>query len=657
MTNYVRFHDTVDLAPVIGETSQKVKDFYANPSNSAQPLKIRIAATHAGKITRNNGFYLPHKMKEGTGTWTKQYNKPIQVHHEDKKDPVGRVIAASYIDISSRVRDSLDTKNVWNDSVRPLSRTLDGFIKGTLSHREIMDFASSYFIKDSRLSEDPDYEGLGYIELIASITDPDAIQKVLDGRYLTGSVGAATNQAVCSNCKQNWAEEGPCDHKPGKVYDAVKCVLIAGDLFYDEYSLVNKPADRHSKIIEVNVNGVRDFVEMGEDEMTKDETIPEISLIKDNTIVPEVKVVDEIVPVTPPIVEEPKTEQTEIKDEMQIIKDFFGSDFDEITDGVWGVEYAKMMYGLILDASEDEKEAVSKEVKDAVLKSAERNKLSGKTFCGPDRSYPVPDCTHARAAVRLASHAANPSAITACAKRKAARLGCPIGEKKMKDALTPGDYSKEYFDAFDDEQLQRMSLGLVDALKERTLDCLPCNQIAESVRVKELEVLLDETRKAKGLDLADMENLNHALSDATAEIRTSHIHQICDLRILKGEKTTLDTIVLELKDKTGPEVREMLNELNRAVDMQKIADTLNSGLSNIKPEGEVSDPTAGIIDAIKQDGTAVVQNEIKYNLEIAKQIKLQALNIRRYKGPEAQDKFLEDCRNQGLIPNEIPVKG
>src|SRR5690606_10809093 len=90
-------------------------------------LVIKVAATHSGLITRNNTFYLPDRMRSGTSTWTDHYNKPIQLHHNDEIDPVGRVIAARYVDTTNvlqdrfknhKLRDSLyrtADSRFWND--------------------------------------------------------------------------------------------------------------------------------------------------------------------------------------------------------------------------------------------------------------------------------------------------------------------------------------------------------------------------------------------------------------------------------------------------------------------------------------------------------------------------------------------------------------
>ena len=135
--------------------SVQIKDAFL--SNNQKSLRITLAATHAGIITRNNGFYLPDKMREGINGWVKPYPKPIQVHHQDEQDPIGRVVAARYI-------DTLDLfHNKYKDKV-----TLDQWTS-------IKDFAHArkYSLKDSLVVvdqllalgvlQDPEYAGLGIL--------------------------------------------------------------------------------------------------------------------------------------------------------------------------------------------------------------------------------------------------------------------------------------------------------------------------------------------------------------------------------------------------------------------------------------------------------------------------------------------------------------
>ena len=230
-------------------------------------LNVQIAATHAGIITRNNGFYLPERMRKGTETFTKDFFKPVLLHHEDHQDPVGRVIDAAYVDTSGAIQDKyrgLEVKNSVGEVVGTINDALiRDFSGGAMPFGQQVDVVRN-ILRDSLL-DDKAYAGLGYIKILANIADPDAIQKLLDGRYSTGSVGASTNKAVCSVCKSDWTKGGPCEHKPGGVYDDAKCFIIAGDLAYDEYSFVNVPADRHSRVLQLDYNGNKAEIEVADD--------------------------------------------------------------------------------------------------------------------------------------------------------------------------------------------------------------------------------------------------------------------------------------------------------------------------------------------------------------------------------------------------------
>ena len=65
---------------------------------------------------------------------------------------------------------------------------------------------------------------------------------------------------------------------------------------------------------------------------------------------------------------------------------------------------------------------------DAVLSTEQRKKLPDSAFCGPNRSFPVPDCAHVTAARRLVGRAkvsgSTKQKIMACVNGKAANMKC-----------------------------------------------------------------------------------------------------------------------------------------------------------------------------------------------------------------------------------------
>ena len=89
---------------------------------------------------------------------------------------------------------------------------------------------------------------MGRIRVKAQITDKEAIEKFLDGRYITFSAGSTTDRHVCSICSSDWAKGDFCEHRHGKIYDGDVCVFITGKFNVLEGSVVNMPADDLSQL-------------------------------------------------------------------------------------------------------------------------------------------------------------------------------------------------------------------------------------------------------------------------------------------------------------------------------------------------------------------------------------------------------------------------
>lgn len=66
------------------------------------------------------------------------------------------------------------------------------------------------------------------------------------------------------------------------------------------------------------------------------------------------------------------------------------------------------------------------------LTTKDRKKLKSTTFCGPNRSFPVPDCQHvatAKAYLKRSKFSqATKKKIAACINRKSKALGCKPGK-------------------------------------------------------------------------------------------------------------------------------------------------------------------------------------------------------------------------------------
>lgn len=216
MAKFAKILEAFSIKDSLNKLSNKVRDHVSNmvqdASHSTEKVSLlsEIDVTHACIVNGNYGFYPDDKLKKSTDSWTKPFKKPVLVHHDQHKDPVGRNVGSVYHSISPAVMPQVQ------NSIRDTDFT---------------------------------YRGLGYIRNLVNTTDPDAVAKVLDGRYLTVSVGGETDSMVCSICQRDWLEDGRCEHRFGnsyKDYDTEEDKLAfwtSGNMLWDELSYVNNPAD------------------------------------------------------------------------------------------------------------------------------------------------------------------------------------------------------------------------------------------------------------------------------------------------------------------------------------------------------------------------------------------------------------------------------
>lgn len=191
---FAEFSETLTLE--IPNISQKLSGF-AEAKNNSRGLIIEVAAIHAG-LTANFNHYGSKALEQSLSTWVNPYPKPIILNHDLSVDPIGRVMAAKM---------------------------------------------------------DSEKDGTPFVRLQIAITDPAAIEKISDQRYLTGSVGGRSEAALCSVCGKDWAEATmmgpvPCRHIRGRTYKGQLAFLERIGLGFKEYSFVNNPADSRSQVID-----------------------------------------------------------------------------------------------------------------------------------------------------------------------------------------------------------------------------------------------------------------------------------------------------------------------------------------------------------------------------------------------------------------------
>lgn len=148
-------------------------------------------------LTANYNNYSAKALEEALQSWVEPYPKPIILNHDLNSEPIGRVMAAKM---------------------------------------------------------DKEADGSAFVRLQIAITDPVAIEKVMDRRYLTGSVGGRAGKAVCSISGQDLAAEGEGGrptlpkYRRGQVYKGKLAFVDMQDISFKEYSFVNQPADSKSGV-------------------------------------------------------------------------------------------------------------------------------------------------------------------------------------------------------------------------------------------------------------------------------------------------------------------------------------------------------------------------------------------------------------------------
>lgn len=186
-------------------------------------LLPRIEAIHAGR-TRNYNHYLAEKLrgdasiKSGVYSWMQPYAKPVIYNHDTNTEATGRIYSAAYAE--------------YTQAGRP------GII------------------------------------VIPKITEAKAVQALKDGRLLTVSIGATTDAAICSICGTDIINEGYCGHMKGEEYDGRTAEWIAGNIWFDELSWVNVPADADAMVVDTQSSVLLSLPREGAGENT--ESAPKI---------------------------------------------------------------------------------------------------------------------------------------------------------------------------------------------------------------------------------------------------------------------------------------------------------------------------------------------------------------------------------------------
>lgn len=231
--NSLFLRDVYALSPVgekayrLGGQYRDAKEVLLDADKKSDPEKPTIwklgvggPASHSGRII-NLRTYPGLKMRDGVATWTQEYNRPILTHHQ--------------------------SGGIFTPAVDPIGRITDSRFNALVSEDELkVDYLS------------PSKRGSGELLLSGYVAGKDSVEKALDGRFTTVSVGFGTDAIFCSICARDWlGPDGQCDHRPGKMYKvenkdkknerSVLCYMITGNIKYKEVSYVINPADTSAR--------------------------------------------------------------------------------------------------------------------------------------------------------------------------------------------------------------------------------------------------------------------------------------------------------------------------------------------------------------------------------------------------------------------------
>jgi len=238
LIDYLKINPDPAYGKLSSRDKVKMMDNMLSDPSEKRGLEIYYDLSHSGRRI-NNRIYTVKGQRDGIATLTHPYPKPILTHHDGTSDPIGRFVSGQWEDLSNSAWYHFSDANEFLEVKRAFESD---------SPKRIYSVMKKY-----NLLTNKDWPGLGRMRVRARITDEKAIEKFLDGRYVTFSAGSTTDRHVCSICDSDWAEGDVCEHRHGKIYDGDICVFVTGQFEVLEGSVVNMPADDLSQVLSMEL--------------------------------------------------------------------------------------------------------------------------------------------------------------------------------------------------------------------------------------------------------------------------------------------------------------------------------------------------------------------------------------------------------------------
>ncbi len=233
----IKFYETFNIK-LSDSVLVKLEDSIRNKKE----MLITIDASHYGFRNGNGTIYRHDTVQNDIHSFVSPKPRPIiQQHRPDTSEKFGRIIAADY-----KLTDYYD--------ILAKDHVLEG-----LSTEEYITLCKDVLLPFQRKT--PGFNGLGYVQVVGKLDSPRAIQKVLDGEFLTVSIGAKPIKLVCSECLTDQMDD-ICKHFANKTNDIF---MLSESLRYEELSFVQKPADPYGKITMIHDGLVEEYKTERED--------------------------------------------------------------------------------------------------------------------------------------------------------------------------------------------------------------------------------------------------------------------------------------------------------------------------------------------------------------------------------------------------------
>ena len=374
-----------DMRSVRREYSRIVQE---EAGSTSPALRVRMRAITANKVTRNKTFY-PVEELEGDGvskgyiTALKPYPIPIMLDHRTTGNSL-----------------------VSSDMPIPVGRVVDARV-----------------VRKGRGRKE------GYLEVDALLFDRRVMEMVMDGRFLTVSIGQIPHRVECSVCGEAvQGVECPHGHMRGNTYEwhgeLKQCYHIMRGIELIEISFVNVPSDSDAMVISKTMDSgtlTTGGFEMAELDSLVDGVVHEAH--------------------TDAITEHShdSASYTEAADEEELREESTAGSSQESVEESAPVGVAE---------GDDDEEVSPEELycidgelpfPEAKLTAAQRKKLPDSAFCGPNRSFPAHDKAHVLAGLRLLGRAklspAQKARVRACLLRKARALGMKTGQDDDRESM------------------------------------------------------------------------------------------------------------------------------------------------------------------------------------------------------------------------------